>query len=123
MKCPQCQTNEAQVDPTYGVIPCTDCQLDVKPPKEVEFTTQEIQDGRREYRKDTLQPRRDGVVSREYIEQYGTAGINATKQEIANAKYVWKDVKGWQNRDKSRGGRKTAWRDKSGVNNFRKGML
>ncbi|KKL10755.1 hypothetical protein LCGC14_2552680, partial [marine sediment metagenome] len=71
-----------------------------------EFTTENIKDERLEYRKDILQPWHNGVLSKEYVEEYGTTGIEATKKQVKNAKYTYKGNKGWWNRHKSKGGRK-----------------
>ena len=57
-----------------------------------------------EYRKDILQPFYDGVVSKEYLEEYGDSGIKVTEKQKKNARYTYKGVKGWWKRDKSKGG-------------------
>lgn len=88
-------------------MPCQNCQdSESKPVGHPEFTTDSIRDQRREFRKDTIQPFRSGVVSKEYIEEYGTSGLNIDKKHIDNAEYVWKDLSNWHDRDKSKGGAK-----------------
>lgn len=56
-----------------------------------EFIPDRIKDERRKYAKDTLQPHREGVPSREFIKEYpNQAKKMFTKKEIKNAKNVWK---------------------------------
>ena len=120
-KCPNCQNYPAIIDPVYGVTECEVCRKKkTKFNRVVEFTTESIQQQRREYGKDRLQPFRDGIVSKEYLEQYGRTGINVTDEEVKNAKYVWKDTKGWWNRDKTKGGRTKVWKDKNVDKKFQK---
>ena len=111
-KCPRCLKNKAILTTNYGVLPCQLCQdKEVKNSKTPEFTTQSIKDGRREFKKDSTQPYRGKTLSKEYLEEYGTSGISPTKEDFKNAKYVWKDTKGWWNRGKSKGGRLQEIRD------------
>ncbi len=106
MKCPNCQKRKAIIDETYGVTECEICRKSsLVTLSTIEFTTDSIKDQRREYKKDILHPFRDGVLSKEYIEEYGTRGIEVTPEQVKKAKYVWKDTSGWWNRDKSKGGR------------------
>ena len=93
-------------------MPCIDCQREEertsKPRLGYEFTTDNIRSERREYDKDILQPWHNGALSKEYVEEYGTTGIEATKEQVKNAKYTNKHQKGWWNRKKGKGGgRKT----------------
>lgn len=110
MKCPRCKKGKATTSDQYGVLPCTKCQdeeAEYGAKRYPEFTTKEIKDQRREYRKDILQPGPfDGVLSKEYIEEYGTQGINATPKQVRDARYTNKGTPGWWDRDKSKGGRK-----------------
>ena len=100
-KCPKCNERPAIKHPLYGYIECNLCQQNPNKPKQgIEFTTDQIRQQRREYYKDIIQPYRDGVLSKEYIEAYGRSGIKVSKREAKKAKYVWKDTKGWWNRDK-----------------------
>lgn len=66
-----------------------------------EFTTDSIKEDRKKYFKSTLQPYRDGQLSKEYVEAHGTKRINARPDEIRNAKEVWKDLSGHQGWKKS----------------------
>jgi len=77
-----------------------------KPHRGPEFTTDSIRDQRKEYRRDIIQPYRDGIISQEYLDEFGDTGIKVTEHEKKHSEYVWKDVDGWWNRDKSKGGRK-----------------
>jgi len=90
------------------------------PKKGAEFTTETIKESRREYKKDIYQPWRDGVLSREYLEEYGTSGIMAGEKEIKNSKYVWGDTTGNWSRDKSKGGRPKEWKEKYVKKEWRK---
>jgi len=109
MKCSQCQKNQAIQDNELGLLPCSSCQEKEssisKPRRYPEFSTNNIKDQRREYRRDIIQPFRDGVISKEYVEEYGSQGLSVPKKMIDNAKYTWKDTKGWWNRNKSKGGK------------------
>ncbi len=106
MKCLRCKTNRAIKDKQYGYLPCLFCQeteqSQSKPRLGFEFTSDVIKDQRREYMADSLQPwPGNGVLSREYLEIYGTTGIEATQEQIDNAKYAYKSQKGWWNLKKT----------------------
>jgi hypothetical protein len=95
MKCLSCGVNNAIKDPTYGVLPCLDCRSrqKMKVNKQVEFTSEDIKEKRKEFADDIIQPFRKGVLSKEYIELHGAKNIQATPEEVKKAKYVWKDEK------------------------------
>ncbi len=79
----------------YGALPCKACtkrQRAYKPRETIEITTNSIKEDRKKFSKDILQPYRSGQVSKEYIEAYGTERIEATPQEIKNARNVWDDL-------------------------------
>ena len=58
-----------------------------------EFTSSSIKGERKEYAASMLQPWVNGVLSKEYIEAYGTSKLEGvTKKDIKNAKYVYKDL-------------------------------
>ena len=106
MTCSRCGKGEAIPSEEYGLLPCQDCQdKEIRLKRGPEFTTNSIRNQRREYKKDILQPWHDGVLSKEYVETYGTQGVKATKKDIKNARYRYKGLPGWWNRDKSKGGR------------------
>lgn len=94
--CPVCGNEPAIKDPVLGVLPCPNCQARrngnplVQTP--MEFTSQEIRDGRVKYADHLLQPYRGGEVSKEYIQKYGTKGLKVTEQEIKKAKNTWRDL-------------------------------
>jgi len=67
-----------------------------------EFIPGNIVDDRQEYFNSTLQPFRDGKVAREYLEAYGSEGIDVTDKEVREAKDLWKDLKGYNTRSKSK---------------------
>jgi len=106
--CPVCNVQEAIKDAQLGVLPCTICrdrQRFIKNPgHQIEFTSQEIREGRRKYGKSILQKYREGELSKEFIEAYPERakamvdkGIH-TQEEIKRAKPVWKDIEpagGW----------------------------
>ena len=72
----------------------------------VEFTSDKIKQERKEYAKSILQPYIGGKLSREYVEEYGTDALEGvTKQDIKNAKYVYKDEMNYHNLHKSKGGK------------------
>lgn len=105
MKCPHCQKNEAVIHSQYGVLWCDDCNKK----KEVwhkggyhEFVPDSTKEDRKQYFKSALQPFRDGELSREYVEAYGTKGINVSHDEVRKAKDVWKDLSGWKYRHQSK---------------------
>jgi hypothetical protein len=54
-----------------------------------EFVPDHIKEERVEYRNQTVQPFRNGQLSKEYVELYGTKYIEVTQEEVKNAKYVW----------------------------------
>ena len=70
-------------------------------PRLHEHTTQQIKDDRAKYFNSTVQPYREGELSKEYLDAHGTKGVKATKKEIKKAKNVWKGISGWGNRTKS----------------------
>lgn len=107
MRCPNCLKRKAIIDSQYGVTFCEQCRLEENtlPRIGYEFSTNGIKDQRREYAKDIIAPYRDGVFSDEYYQEYGTQGVEVTKEQIENRREVWKDIKGRWNRDKSKGGK------------------
>lgn len=94
--CPVCHKEPANTHATWGVIPGSDCQrrraANKLPDHPIEFTSKSIKEGRKEYAKSALQPWRSGELSKEYLQAYGTKGINPTAKEIKRAKNVWTDV-------------------------------
>jgi hypothetical protein len=97
MKCPNCKTNDAITDPFYGCLSCDSCQQRqsglVKPNKQIEFTSEGIKQQRRLYGQDTWGLHRKGELSKEWVDKYGAKKAmqrGFSKQEIKNAKNVWK---------------------------------
>lgn len=93
MLCPNCNQNKATNDKRLGLLPCKRCQnlSTTGLRKHQELTTDFIKNQRKEYKDDMLQPWREGILSKEYIQTHGTKGIKVTSQEIAKARNVWND--------------------------------
>lgn len=86
--CTVCKKNESRFDETLGYLPCEECKnrrLGIKTPESVEFTSEQIKEDRKIYSRDILQPFRDGVVSKEYLETYGTKGIQVDEEDVKKA--------------------------------------
>lgn len=93
LRCPTCK-NEGVIDPQYGLIACLSCREQTTKLSErtYEFVPEHIKEERKEFKDQTIQPFRNGSVSREYLELYGDKHIKASDEEIKNAKYVWNDL-------------------------------
>lgn len=97
MKCIVCNQNNAIQHHSLGWLSCTECRVhgsDNALP--FEFTTESIKQSRKEYAKDIIQSSRDGVLSRERLDAYGTKGLKVTEEQVKNAKYVWNDIKSYK---------------------------
>src|SRR3989304_5571440 len=74
MLCPVCNVQEAIKDAQIGVIPCLICrdsQKSIKSPShQIEFTSEDIKEGRRKYGKSILQKYREGELSKEFLTAY-----------------------------------------------------
>lgn len=103
--CPSCGKRPAILS-NYGLLNCIECRDRQarlsKPDYQIEFTSEDIKSQRREYFKSTIQPFRSGELSKEYLEVHGTKGIQASAEEIANAKPVWTDLAGYENRKRTK---------------------
>lgn len=65
---------------------CLDRQLGFrKPGDQFEFTTMEIKDARIKHGSEIIQPFREGKISKRFIEEHGTKGIQVSKKEIKEA--------------------------------------
>src|SRR3990167_4671699 len=105
-KCPNCLKRKAIIDEVLGVTFCKVCRQERdKPHYEREWTSENIKESRREFKKDIIAPFRGGVFSDEYYQEYGTSGVKVTEEQIKNKRKVWKDLKGSWQLDKSKGGR------------------
>jgi hypothetical protein len=92
--CIICLKNPAIKHPTLGWLSCMSCRSSSKKlTMPVEFTLDSVKQSRKEYAKDILQSSRDGVLSKERLEAYGTKGLKVTEEQIKNARYVWDDIK------------------------------
>lgn len=95
--CPNCQKEEAIIHPTLGVLVCNFCKERRKQQLHqtstpVEFTSDEIKEGRKQFSKEIIQPFRSNQPSREYIKKYGYKNIGLTKEEADKAQNVWGDL-------------------------------
>src|ERR1035437_1940185 len=91
LKCPVCRVNKGEIVPQFGLIACKDCRAKEKVLSErtYEFVPEHIKTERKEFKAQTIQPFRNGVLSKEYVDLYGTKFIKATPEEVKNAKNVW----------------------------------
>lgn len=93
MKCLSCNKNKARNVPPYGLLPCLTCtkkqQQYIKPNPTIEMVDVNTTDDRKRFSKDIVQPFREGVLSKEYLREYGTKTIKVTEDDIKNAKEVW----------------------------------
>ena len=98
--CLVCNKNEAIVHPQYGILPCNDCKGKATNPGKIiklyEFTPESVKQSRKEYAKDILQSSRDGILSKERLDAWGTRGLKVTKEQIDKAEYVWNDIKAYK---------------------------
>ena len=96
MKCPRCGKNKASEDAEYGVLPCNNCQNEdstiPKPTQGVtyDFASPSTKNQRKEYGGEMYKPYVNGVLSREYVESWGTDKLyGVTKKDIKKSKYVY----------------------------------
>lgn len=89
-KCPTCN-NKGEIVPQFGLIACKFCREKEKTLSErtYEMLPKHIKDERLEYKAQTVQPFRNGQLSKEYVDLYGTSRIDVTPEEVKNAKNVW----------------------------------
>ncbi len=94
LKCPTCKTNKGELHPQFGLIACKKCRTREQPISErtYEVVPDRIKEQYKSHKKQTIQPFRNGQVSKEYIEEYGTKHIEVTDEEVKNSKYVWNDL-------------------------------
>jgi hypothetical protein len=91
IKCPVCRKNKGEMVPQFGLVACKPCRLKEKALSErtYEVIPTHIKDERQQYKAQTIQPFRNGQLSKEYVSLYGTKYIDATPEEVKNAKNVW----------------------------------
>jgi hypothetical protein len=91
MTCPTCKVNKAEVHPQFGVIACKSCRDKAKEitDRTYEFVPEHIKKERKEFKDQTIQPFRNGELSKEYVDLYGSKYIDASPEEVKNAKNVW----------------------------------
>lgn len=92
--CLICNKNLAIKNPQYGYLPCANPCGNGKSRKTLtyEFMPESVKQSRKEYWKDIIQSSRDGVLSKERLEAYGTKGIKVSQEQIDNAQYIWDDA-------------------------------
>lgn len=98
--CAKCQKNEAIMTLAYGPVWCQDCQNSDQGQRLTgtlhEFTTDNIREGRKKYRKELLQPYRQGEFSKEYRDAYPEIAKDMVKEGVITqrqfdkAKEVWR---------------------------------
>ena len=86
--------NDKEYNPQFGYLDCKDCRVKEKKLSErtYEFVPEHIKEEREEFKKQTIQPFRNGVLSKEYVDLYGTKYIDVTPEEVKNAKNVWGEL-------------------------------
>lgn len=91
MKCPTCKVNNAVIHPQFGLIACLPCRNKTKTitDRTFEFVPEHIKEERMEYKDQTIQPFRNGEVSKEYLDLYGTKYIDVAPEEVKSARNVW----------------------------------
>lgn len=92
--CPVCFEHSVEKHPIYGILPCLNCKArrdNLKSPDHlVEFTTDSIRQGRKEYARDIIQPFRGNEASKEFMDAYPEKAKKIyNKKEIKNIKNVW----------------------------------
>lgn len=100
MKIPRClicnKRNAIKIEP-LGWLPCKTCRERqksiLKPTITAEITTDQIKEDRRYYKKDLLQPFRDGHLSKEFVKAYP----QKTKQMIEEGHITESDIDNMQN--------------------------
>lgn len=96
MKCIVCQKTEIIKHPQWGFLPCDTCKTKTRlEGLPTEFVPQSVKDSRKKYAKDILQSSRDGVLSQERLDAWGTKGIKVTPEQVKNARYVWGGTPGF----------------------------
>lgn len=114
-KCGLCpidqEPNDATKTKLWGVYVCQKCidkvkKVDTSPPRVLrDQRTEEQKEQGAKYWSDTLQPRRQGEPSREFIEYYPEEAKKIfTTEEILSSKNVWYDQKGAKSSNPSKGG-------------------
>lgn len=94
--CPQCGEEPGIQDREYGILPGEICQAfnsEIPKPTQAhsyDFASQTTKEQRKSYGDEMFQPYINGVLSKEFIEVYGTDKLHGvTKKDMKNAKYVY----------------------------------
>lgn len=96
MKCPQCRKEAANIDGELGVLPGNNCQKQnavfISPSQAhtYDFASPTTKQHRKEYAKSFLQPYVNGVLSKEFVDAWGTDKLyGVTEKDVKNAKNVY----------------------------------
>lgn len=89
MLCVVCHKNEASKSRFYGFLPCNSCQTNAQKPNSPEVVPNYIKEDRKAEHDNTIQPFRKGIVSKEYLNKYGSKYIRVSEREKKNARNVW----------------------------------
>lgn len=111
--CPQCLTNPATVDRTYGILICEACKIRREDDREgrlggyPEFVGATVKEERKKYLKSQIQSHRGGQLSAEFVKHYPDQikgmvkkGV-VTREEVRRARPVWQDLPGYSQLDRS----------------------
>lgn len=85
--CPICQKNPARNHSMYGLTACSMCAQGVTTASAPGVETEDIREQQKSHSDDMLQPYREGVLSKEYVDKYGTKHLDI--QEGETPKNVW----------------------------------
>lgn len=79
-----------------GIIPCQYCNAKATAPLHTlpEFVPEYVKQDRKKHLAAQIPPFRGGVLSKEYLDLYGTNSIKVTPEQVANAQPVWSDLPG-----------------------------
>jgi len=100
MKCKSCNENDAEIHKIYGYLDCKECRDRLKDRAIIsgvmyELTTDEIREGRKQFKNELVQPYRQGEFSKEFREAHpkisrGMVKEGAiTQKQHDKAKDVW----------------------------------
>ncbi len=90
--CIACNKEPAILSSVHGYLPCASCGKGKKTTQLYEFAQDSVKESRKKYAKDIIQSSRDGVLSKERLEAYGTKGLKVTQEQIDSAEYTWGEL-------------------------------
>ena len=86
---------------------CPSCSGISKMSRSREIVPKGTKEDRKKYFKSLTQPYRDGKLAKEFVEAYPDQVKSQVEKgeikqkDVDSAKYMWKDLSGWDTRDKS----------------------